>query len=287
MINVKGVMEQEAAIPSGTRFPMTDEDARSTCCYSCGICTSSCPVALGPGGLDPRRIVHLANLGNLDLDRAGRSIWHCLDCRRCSNLCPNSVSPWSLIASLRWEARQEGWVSGETWDRLQQLKQELVAVLSNTLALPLSPGYDEISQEWDRWAREPEMPSISPNSIKLHPRKRSLSHPMNQALCLTCRECSSACPLCVTTARFDPLYFIRCYALGLSPGRASLWSCLQCGSCSQACSQSVQGHLVVKALQEEQETYFRIPFQGRIHTTRERVFQVYASRVDALLDGTI
>ena len=157
-----------------------------------------------------------------------------------------------------------------------------MAVLSNTMGLPDSPRREELSQEWDRWAREPEIPSTSSNAIRLQHRQRSLS-----AACMTCRECSNACPLCVTTARFDPLYFIRCYALGLSPGRDSLWSCLQCESCSKACSQSVQGHLVIKALQEEQEEFFRIPFQDRIQTTRERVFQVYISRVDALLDGTL
>jgi len=286
----KEIIVQESAPCEVSGFHMVNGESHSTSCYSCGICTSSCPVAIGPNFLDPRRIVHLANLGKLDLDRAGSSIWSCLDCHRCGNLCPNGVSPWLLIANLRREAIQEGRVPGQISGRLQKLKGELVTVLSNTLGLSSPPQYDELVKDWELWAKESGIPARSSEVIQLKLPKRSSSslgqtHSMNYSLCMTCRECSSACPVCVTTAGFDPLYFIRCYLLGLSPERAAIWSCLQCESCSQACTQSVKGHLVIKALQEEQEEFFRVKFQMRITETRERVFRAYTSRVDALLAG--
>jgi len=279
----KEIIVQESAVFQVNGLHMVNGESHSTSCYSCGICTSSCPVAMGPNFLDPRRIVHLANLGKLDLDRAGSSIWSCLDCHRCGNLCPNGVSPWLLIGNLRREAVQEGRVPGSLSGRLHKLKGELVTVLSNTLGLSSPPQYDELVKDWDLWARTPEIPAAF-ETIPLKPLKR-FSHSINHSLCMTCRECSSACPVCVTTAGFDPLYFIRCYALGISPERAALWSCLQCESCSQACTQSVKGHLVIKALQEEQEEFFRVEFQMRITETRERVFSAYLSRVNDLVAG--
>lgn len=266
------------------RAHTTHGEANSTHCYSCGICTSSCPISLVPDGLDSRCIVHLENLGLLTIDRAGSSLWHCLDCHRCGNLCPNSVKPWVIIESLRGDAIEEGLVSRDTMKRLAQLKKELVAVLSNTLALAYSPESKEIVREWDHFARLPEFDHESSSPIRPEPRKHSLTQAMNHGLCLSCRECSNACPICDPSAGFDPLYFIRSYALGLPTNRVSLWSCLQCESCSQACSQSVQGHLLIKALQEEQETFSGVKSQIKIQRTRERVFCAYALKVNSLME---
>ncbi len=270
----------------------SDPRSFSTQCYACGICTSSCPVSQGPGGLDPRRIVHLANIGNLSMILTDPSIWHCLDCRRCGNLCPNHVKPWLLISNLQQKALAEERISIQTMEKIEQLKRELVTVLANTLARDSAPGFDEISEGWERWATPHRVSSIPSEPLRIKSPKRSLANPMNHTLCMTCRECSSACPLTVPNAEcdraeFDPLYFIRCYALGIAPAKASLWGCLGCESCTHACSQSVRGHLVIKALQEEQHGFFGIPFQIRINTTRERVFRAFVSRVDALVSDEV
>lgn len=287
MANPISVQGQNPSIEGDKHFLPPDANALATQCYACGICTSSCPISLVPEGLDPRRIVHLANLGDLCLDRAGSSIWHCLDCHRCGNLCPNHVKPWLLIANLQQRAVAEQRVSMQTVARIHQLKQELVTVLSNALSMAEPPPFEALFRQWDQWACPPETSTKTQGAVGVKPLKRSLSRTMNHALCMTCRECSSACPLTGSTGDFDPLYFIRCYVLGVSPERASLWSCLGCESCSQSCSQSVQGHLVIKALQMEQDGFFSVPFQIRINTTRERVFRAYVSRVDALVAGKI
>ncbi len=282
MANSISVQRHDSSIDGARHFHFVDAKACATQCYACGICTSSCPVSLVPEGLDPRRIVHLANLGELCLDRVGSSIWHCLDCRRCGNLCPNRVKPWLLIANLQQRAVAEQRVSMQTVAGIRKLKQELVTVLSNALSMAEPPLFEELCRQWDQWACPPEASATAQAAVAVKPLKRSLSHTLNHALCLTCRECSSACPLTVSTADFDPLYFIRCYALGVAPAKVCLWSCLGCESCSNACSQSVQGHLVIKALQMEQEAFFSVSFQTRINTTRERVLRAYVSRVEAL-----
>ncbi|MEA2060082.1 MAG: hypothetical protein U9P10_06115, partial [Thermodesulfobacteriota bacterium] len=65
--------EQYPVIDVKKPIDPADPHSFSTQCYACGICTSACPVSLVPGGLDPRRIVHLANLGNLSPELAGPS----------------------------------------------------------------------------------------------------------------------------------------------------------------------------------------------------------------------
>lgn len=109
---MKRTGEQEANIIVKKAFHRVYGDTGSLKCYSCGICTSSCPISVVAGGLDPRRIVQLENMGNLNVDSAGNSIWHCIECRRCGNLCLNGA-PWLLIKNLRHEAISEGRVPEE------------------------------------------------------------------------------------------------------------------------------------------------------------------------------
>ncbi|MBF0241385.1 MAG: 4Fe-4S dicluster domain-containing protein [Desulfamplus sp.] len=277
---LQGSMEALLSIGAGINHQMVhlSSQSRSQGCYGCGICTSSCPVSLVGGALNPRRIVHLANIGQLTLEQAGSSIWHCLECNRCGNLCPNSVKPWSLIASLKREAISKGLISHQTYAALLNLKQELVTTLSNEIGMELAPTNATISSTpielKPRYSSSYSSSSSSSYSSTLT---------NNYSLCFTCRECSSACPICFNTNEFDPLYFIRCYLFKLSPSRSSLWACLQCESCTQACSQSVKGHLVIKALQEEQAEFFNIVSQIKMRKVKEGIFSTYIDKANSLV----
>ncbi|MBF0112021.1 MAG: 4Fe-4S dicluster domain-containing protein, partial [Desulfamplus sp.] len=185
-LKLQGSMEALLSIGAGINHQMVhlSSQSRSQGCYGCGICTSSCPVSLVGGALNPRRIVHLANIGQLTLEQAGSSIWHCLECNRCGNLCPNSVKPWSLIASLKREAISKGLISHQTYAALLKLKQKLVTTLSNEIVMESAPTTTT---------------TISSTPIEPKPRYSSSSSSStlnnNYSLCFTCRECSSACPI--------------------------------------------------------------------------------------------
>jgi len=62
--------------------------------------------------------------------------------------------------------------------------------------------------------------------------------------CFTCGECSSSCPVAVERSAFDPRFIFRMVNLGLAEElllSPSIWLCVQCGRCTEACSQLVDG----------------------------------------------
>jgi heterodisulfide reductase subunit C2 len=70
-------------------------------CWTCGSCDFECPVNVATGQLRPQKIVRMANLGLLDELLYEPAIWYCLTCRRCLQICPNTVKPSELIFHIR------------------------------------------------------------------------------------------------------------------------------------------------------------------------------------------
>lgn len=214
-------------------------------CFTCGSCAVECPVNRATNQLDPRRLVWMANLGLMDELIRLPDIWLCLGCRKCSHVCPMTVKPAALIAFLRWEAFQQG-VFSRTLDeerrRLQdRLHRERAAVVGELL-------FDAAQR---RGPQELSLPRA--RGISWKPFAVFHDHETRISSCFACGECSNACPVCVHRSVLDPLVLVRGTLMGysrqlsVSPGP---WVCLQCRSCSSACSQRVQGHLVALALRE-------------------------------------
>lgn len=86
-------------------FP--DQDA-FTACFSCGTCTSSCPVLdhfENPGqelGLLPHQIIHATAMGFGDIAATSRMLWACLGCYQCQEQCPQGV----LVADVFYTLKQ-------------------------------------------------------------------------------------------------------------------------------------------------------------------------------------
>jgi len=79
------------------------EENRLTCCFECGKCTASCPMAEFFGnvafGQTPRGIIEKALL---DADLVtGDAIWYCLTCDVCTKGCPAGVRFRDFIEGLR------------------------------------------------------------------------------------------------------------------------------------------------------------------------------------------
>jgi len=71
--------------------------------------------------------------------------------------------------------------------------------------------------------------------------------------CFTCSECSNACPICFERSVFDPQWIFRMANLGMEEEilkSPSIWLCIACQRCTEACGQSVTGHLMIRRLQE-------------------------------------
>lgn len=105
-------------------------------CFTCGMCTATCPVAEIEAGFSPSRIIRQILYGMKVELLASPSLWHCLGCARCSFTCPQDVRFLDVIQGLRNLARRSGAVSpglAASLDRadhlLQDLRRRLVTAL--------------------------------------------------------------------------------------------------------------------------------------------------------------
>ena len=69
-------------------------------CLTCGACSSGCP-ATGMHGMDPRKFVRLALLGQEEEIRSTPWVWLCTMCQRCMHACPMGVDIPQLIYNVR------------------------------------------------------------------------------------------------------------------------------------------------------------------------------------------
>jgi heterodisulfide reductase subunit C len=248
-------------------------------CYTCGSCAIECPVNRATNRLHPRALVWMANLGLTDELVSLPDIWFCLACRRCSHVCPMTVKPAMLLAHLRWEAVRRGVVPlsfPARWRELQGgLHEERYRAFSRLLQKEESGKGDGTAVD------DPAIPLWKKASV-------FDGYRTNLTSCFACGECSSACPVCHDRKIFDPLHLFRSALLGdprsllRSP---ALWLCIQCQSCSEACSQKVRGHLVIRRLRQlaEEEGVVTSGFLEQWRRQDQRMLADHVARTEELL----
>ena len=69
-------------------------------CLTCGACSAGCP-ATGMEGMDPRKFVRLALMGQEEAIRSTSWVWLCTMCRRCVHACPMQVDIPQLVYHCR------------------------------------------------------------------------------------------------------------------------------------------------------------------------------------------
>lgn len=253
MENVKDIVKIQ---PKFRKPIMTESHAHLQLCYKCGGCDSACPMNMATGLLNPRKIVWMANLGLIDELLHSSWIWYCLMCNRCAHNCPMTVQPSELIAYLRREVLEKHIVSYENFSRYRQLMTKFQRVRWHMADQCLkSDCLPDLEQNFSTWMeKEIELPNT-----KIIFNKSSLKSGLfaqkagNSLSCFTCCECSSACPVSAGRDIVDPVWIFRMVNLGfveelvISP---SIWLCLGCRRCTQACSQGVVGHELIQAVRE-------------------------------------
>jgi heterodisulfide reductase subunit C len=101
-------------------FKTTVDKTGATICFTCGECSSGCPISGNRDVFDPRVIVRTAMLGLTGELLRSPSIWLCLDCRRCTEGCSQTVKGHQLIGELQQLAIEGDFVdAGIRW-RLAQ-----------------------------------------------------------------------------------------------------------------------------------------------------------------------
>ena len=267
--------------------------ADSTMCWTCSSCDSECPVEIATNRLRPQRIVRFANLGLIDELIALPEIWYCLTCRRCNRVCPNLVKPETLIRYARAEAVRRGVVSLAAatayYDLFRRFQRVRWHVASRCLHGNVAPPSDA---DWQRWLRTPIPDATAPvpfvNLFKGSKPFRTAAGAAGVADCFTCGECSSACPVSGERSAFDPRFIFRLVNLGLQEEllqSPSIWLCLECGRCTDACTQKVDGCLMIARLRELaiREGKVSDDFVLRLRQAQQPVFMRLVDEIDCLL----
>ncbi len=71
-----------------------------TACFSCGVCTATCPL-VEEGGEFPRRLIRYAMLGLEDKLLGAPELWACYYCGECTRSCPRQADPGGFMMAAR------------------------------------------------------------------------------------------------------------------------------------------------------------------------------------------
>jgi len=94
-------------------------------CFTCGECSSACPVSGERDVFDARSIFRMAVLGQRDVLKRSAGLWLCLSCGRCTDACTQGVDGRQLILDLRQEALSEGIVDDGFLYRLKMAERTI------------------------------------------------------------------------------------------------------------------------------------------------------------------
>lgn len=160
-------------------------------CLECGKCTAICPAYRAHPGFSPRDMVKEGILAHKDGLALDSSIWHCLTCRLCKEVCYTNVDIPEFVRELRTAALASDNRPQETHDGIVQamsglleeaaLKQDRLWWLEDDMKVHVdgkgevllftgcSPHYDIIFKEFDRTADIPKAAVRVLNAIGVIP----------------------------------------------------------------------------------------------------------------------
>lgn len=267
--------------------------ADSNMCWTCSSCDSECPIEIATNRLRPQRIVRFANLGLFEDLLISPEIWYCLSCRRCNSVCPNLVKPETLVRYARIAAVRCGVVSYDSACAYYDLFRRFQRVRWHAVYDCLHGNSEPITDvRWRSWLDAPIPDSraliASTRLFKASPPFRHAAEETDISSCFTCGECSSACPVAGERGAFDPRFIFRLVNLGLADElllSPSIWLCIQCGRCTDACSQRVDGCRMIASLREfaVKEGKVDADFPLKVKHAQKQVFERWLDDVNRLL----
>ena len=281
--------ELRTVIQSSTR-------AESKLCWACGTCDNECPINIASNRLSPRKIVRLANYGLLDELLAAPEIWYCLTCYRCFHGCPNGVKPAEVIQFIREESLRRHLVK---WDMVQTYKKlfgRFQRVRWHATVRCMDGELDSVSdQQWYDWLETSvELPrtKVAPKGVANRTVYFRQAADSNITLCLTCSECTNCCPVFHERSIFDPQAIIRMVNMGLTEellGSPSIWLCIGCGRCSQACTQTVKGREIIDRLRTMaiEGGYVSPQLPRRLKKAEKLIYPKLLDEIDACFDSSM
>jgi heterodisulfide reductase subunit C len=105
-------------------------------CFSCGTCTTGCPVFQVEQRYNPRRIIRMVLLGLREQVLSSKTIWLCAQCNTCTAHCPQQVDFSSIMTVLREMAVAEGYAPARLLEKIntigtltQKLRRDCILLL--------------------------------------------------------------------------------------------------------------------------------------------------------------
>ncbi len=127
-------------------------------CFSCGVCTATCPVSQVEPSFSPSQIIRQILFGQRRQLLSSPTIWYCLCCARCSFQCPQDVRFLDIIQGVRNLALRDGYLTpgrrsllsqGEQF--LQNLRRRLIKeILSAPEDLEIKAAAKRLMENWDQ-----------------------------------------------------------------------------------------------------------------------------------------
>lgn len=114
-------------------------------CFSCGTCTSGCPVFQVESGYNPRKIIRMILLGLRKEVLSSKMIWLCAQCYACTANCPQEVSFADIMTVLRDMAIEEGHASPDILEKIETITAAASEFRKDSINLITGEG--EVSKE--------------------------------------------------------------------------------------------------------------------------------------------
>ena len=120
-----------------------------TACFSCGSCTTGCPIHEAYPEYDPRKLARMVNLGMRNRVLSSPYIWYCATCHTCEEHCPQNVRFFSVLNVLKNMAAKEGYAPS-SW--VNQTKQ----VMKTGIVFPTEEAWVKRREELSLRPLKPE-----------------------------------------------------------------------------------------------------------------------------------
>lgn len=77
-------------------------------CFNCSTCLSGCPASFGNPPLLVRNLARMVVYGLEEDLLNDDTVWACVSCSRCEEMCPMDVKPFEMILSIRkWQSAND------------------------------------------------------------------------------------------------------------------------------------------------------------------------------------
>ena len=120
-------------MPSFSKIGEPIQETHILRCFTCGECSSACPIACHRNVFDPRALFRMIHLGLTEELLRSPALWLCLECNRCTDACTQGVDGRRMLRSLREYAVESGAVSPAFFSCLETSNRTIYTWLLNDI----------------------------------------------------------------------------------------------------------------------------------------------------------